>query len=470
MIKILIANKAENTPRYQKAMEHLGFAYTCTDRIPEDADSYDALILPGGSDIDPAFFHQENMGSRGINRALDEVQLGLFHRFADTGRPVLGICKGCQVINVGLGGTLIQDLPDPLRSRHCYHADDSGEYHETEILPGTFLYDMYGGSIVTNSYHHQALGKLGEGLRCIQKSRDGVAEMIVHDTLPILGTQWHPEVNCWDTAKEGVADGAPLFRYFAAMVRRSVKAEPHDRPTLRSFLTHALQPCGHTLYVWGGGWNEADSGAGKDGLTLGENPAWHTYFDGHAGHYDYRQHRFEHGNGLDCSGFVGWALYQIFAREDGEEPGYVMSSTAMAQTFAARGFGRFVPREEITYYRPGDIVSLNGHVWISLGQYRDGSVMLIHSTPNGGVQVSGTVTREGHYSSMAMEAATGVMVRHFPEWSRHYSTKPCGPSYLTGNLMRWDLQNGPLCDPEGLTGLYPHELCRAILEASAPLS
>ena len=294
--------------------------------------------------------------------------------------------------------------------------------------------------------------------------------MIVHDTLPILGTQWHPEVNCWDTAKEGVADGAPLFRYFAAMVRRSVKAEPHDRPTLRSFLTHAFQPCGHTLYVWGGGWNEADSGAGKDGLTLGENPAWHTYFDGHAGHYDYRQHRFEHGNGLDCSGFVGWALYQIFAREDGEEPGYVMSSTAMAQTFAARGFGRFVPREEITYYRPGDIVSLNGHVWISLGQYRDGSVMLIHSTPNGGVQVSGTVTREGHYSSMAMEAATGVMVRHFPEWSRHYSTKPCGPSYLTGNLMRWDLQNGPLCDPEGLTGLYPHELCRAILEASAPLS
>ena len=73
--------------------------------------------------------------------------------------------------------------------------------------------------------------------------------------------------------------------------------------------------------------------------------------------------------------------------------------------------------------------------------------MLIHSTPNGGVQVSGTVTREGHYSSMAMEAATGIMVRYFPEWSRHYSTKPCGPSYLTGNLMRWDLQNGPLCDP-----------------------
>ncbi len=231
MIKILIANKAENTPRYQKAMEHLGFAYTCTDQIPEDADSYDALILPGGSDIDPAFFHQKNQGSRGINRALDEVQLGLFHRFADAGKPVLGICKGCQVINVGLGGTLIQDLPEPLRSRHCYHADDSGEYHETEILPGTFLYDIYGGSVVTNSYHHQALGELGAGLRCIQKSWDGVIEMIVHDTLPILGTQWHPEVNCWDIAKEGVADGAPLFCYFAAMVRCSVKTKPEDRST-----------------------------------------------------------------------------------------------------------------------------------------------------------------------------------------------------------------------------------------------
>ena len=158
---------------------------------------------------------------QGGDQDLDVTQLTLCRRFADEGKPILGICKGAQVINVCFGGDIIQDLPDGKREHHSYHSGlGTGEYHETDIVPGSFLAKLYGEHVVTNSYHHQAIGKVGEGLEVLQKSDDGVIEFMAHESLPIYAVQWHPEKNCWDTAKEGVADGEPLFTYFAEKIRK----------------------------------------------------------------------------------------------------------------------------------------------------------------------------------------------------------------------------------------------------------
>lgn len=218
-MKVLIANL--DTPNYIKAMSHFGAECVNTREIPESIEEYDALILPGGDDIDPVFFHQEMNGSRDIDHELDVTQLTLCRRFAEEGKPILGICKGAQVINVCFGGDIIQDLPDGKREHHSYHQGlGTGEYHETDIVPGSFLAKLYGEHVVTNSYHHQAIGKVGEGLEVLQKSDDGVIEFMAHESLPIYAVQWHPEKNCWDTAKEGVADGEPLFTYFAEKIRK----------------------------------------------------------------------------------------------------------------------------------------------------------------------------------------------------------------------------------------------------------
>lgn len=88
-------------------------------------------------------------------------------------------------------------------------------------------------------------------------------------------------------------------------------------PTLRNLFENAFRPCGQTLYVWGGGWNKEDTGAGEDGMRIGLNPEWKRFFDENAGTYDYDKHRFEFGHGLDCSGFVGWTLYNTLEEEPG---------------------------------------------------------------------------------------------------------------------------------------------------------
>lgn len=234
-------------------------------------------------------------------------------------------------------------------------------------------------------------------------------------------------------------------------------------PTLRNLFENAFRPCGQTLYVWGGGWNKEDTGAGEDGMRIGLNPEWKRFFDENAGTYDYDKHRFEFGHGLDCSGFVGWTLYNTLEKEPGI-PGYVMSSTTMAKTFAERGFGTYVPNEEITEYRPGDIVSMNGHVWIAIGQCGDGSVVLTHSSPNTGVQISGSMLPgKEEKTTQSYAVAEAAMAKYFPRCHSFYATRECALDYRSGNLMHWDLEHGVLTDPDGFVKMGPAEIIDAVL-------
>ena len=134
--------------------------------------------------------------------------------FVRSGRPVLAICRGHQLANVYFGGTLIQDLPTADVHRHIGH----DQAHLSHAVSGSILAQIYGTDFPINSAHHQGIKDLGKGLSVIQTSHDGVIEAIVHESLPVLGLQWHPERMCFDTRREDTVDGSLILAHFLSMI------------------------------------------------------------------------------------------------------------------------------------------------------------------------------------------------------------------------------------------------------------
>lgn len=188
-MKIAIVGRKPDTVNYVRYVETAGYEALVTVNDGE-ATGCDCVILPGGGDITPAFFGEQNRGSLNIDTELDILQLQTLDICARERIPILGICKGIQLINVGLGGTLYQDMPTAVR--HRYEGCD--KYHDTVIEKDSWLYSLYGDRATVNSAHHQAIKRLGEGLKAVQYCpQDKCIEAIVHTKLPILGVQWHPE-------------------------------------------------------------------------------------------------------------------------------------------------------------------------------------------------------------------------------------------------------------------------------------
>ena len=171
----------EGFKNYVTALTSLGAEVSFTS--PENCD---ALLLPGGADVNPCLYGQENMGSLGIDDERDKLELAAFKFFLKSGRPILGICRGTQLINVALGGTLFQDIQNhrQIEGQDVYHNSTTAD---------EFLMSVYGSSFTVNSSHHQAVDALGNGLKAVQWADDGTVEAIRHDSLPIFGVQWHPE-------------------------------------------------------------------------------------------------------------------------------------------------------------------------------------------------------------------------------------------------------------------------------------
>lgn len=213
-MKIAIAGIKENVKNYIAALAGVGLTPAVT-LDAGDTGAFSGLVLPGGGDIDPALYGEEDRGSREIDRALDEAQLAMADAFIRAGRPVLGICKGLQVINVCLGGSIIQHLATA--EAHMYHDGDS--VHACTSLDGTELHRIYGARYTVNSSHHQALGRMGEGLRAAAFAPDGTVEAARHETLPVIGTQFHPERMCFQKARPDTVDGAEIFLYFKSLLK-----------------------------------------------------------------------------------------------------------------------------------------------------------------------------------------------------------------------------------------------------------
>lgn len=233
-----------------------------------------------------------------------------------------------------------------------------------------------------------------------------------------------------------------------------------DTVSILDFLRIAVQPVGQTMYIWGGGWNEADTGAGMEAVTLGVSPQWAVFAASQNSSYNYKDHRYQIHDGLDCSGYVGWAVYNALETENGR-PGYVTASTQMAQHFAQRGLGRYIPAADMERWLPGDIISMKGHVWITVGMCPDGSVLLLHSSPPG-VMFSGTTLPDGS-DSQASLLAQRIMAEHYPDWHSRYPQTARPHTYLVGsNAMRWNTDI--LSDKEGLLQMDAEEIVQILFQ------
>lgn len=184
---------------------------------PEEyAQLADGILFTGSAcDITPSLYGQENRKSMECDPALDEMELALFHAFYKRNKPIFGICRGIQVINVALGGSLIQDIPEEVSNLGVHqkvYAKETYSHPVTAIQSSLFC-RLFGKKFSTNSYHHQAVKECGKGLIPTVVTEDGIIEAVEHENKPVFATQWHPERMIGQEQLE-LTDMMPLFRYF----------------------------------------------------------------------------------------------------------------------------------------------------------------------------------------------------------------------------------------------------------------
>ncbi len=189
-------------------------------------DRIDGLVLTGGGDVSPHRYGQdEDETVRGVDFDRDEFELELVLAAKARGMPVFAICRGHQVLNVALGGTLLQDIALAIGSMdHDQVGHLAWEGHQPiKIDPASRLCDIVGDSeLLVNSIHHQAIDRLAPGLTPVAWAQDGVIEAVQHDDgeWPLLSVQWHPEVL-------GDRDDVASFRLFSAFVDAARSAAAH---------------------------------------------------------------------------------------------------------------------------------------------------------------------------------------------------------------------------------------------------
>jgi gamma-glutamyl-gamma-aminobutyrate hydrolase PuuD len=180
------------------------------DGIEETLDALDGLMLTGGPDLDPSLYgadaHPETAGVRSDR---DRAELALLTAALERELPVLAICRGSQVLNVALGGDLVQHLPDELGHDRHKHTPGVFADHAVELDPDTQLGRLLGSHAPVKSHHHQGYGRIGEGLRVVARADDGTPEALEHAEKPAVGVLWHPE--------EGEDDA--LFRQLVEQAR-----------------------------------------------------------------------------------------------------------------------------------------------------------------------------------------------------------------------------------------------------------
>ncbi len=179
------------------------------------------LLLPGGPDVDPARYAQPAHETTVVNSALDELEFPLLEAALEQDRPVLGICRGVQVLNVALGGTLVQDLASerPGELGHRWREDADGgprdAWHPVELAPESRVRSALGETVDVTSAHHQGLDRLGAGLRATGWAPDGLVEAVeVDGPAFVVGVQFHPERMPAETA-------SGLFEAFATALREA---------------------------------------------------------------------------------------------------------------------------------------------------------------------------------------------------------------------------------------------------------
>jgi putative glutamine amidotransferase len=215
--------------KYSDAVVRAGGVPVLLPPMPDDALSIalskiDGLMLIGGSDYAPSNYGDKSQhpSTSLMDKRRDEYDLRLVRKaVAETALPILGICAGCQALNIAMGGSLIQDIPDEFPKSDIVHSAQKNCWeigfnkHSVKLLEGSKLHKIYGKDMIdVPTSHHQAVRKPASAFRPVASAHDGVIEAIENPEKPFLiGVQWHPERDY-----EGNAE---LFTAFVAAARRS---------------------------------------------------------------------------------------------------------------------------------------------------------------------------------------------------------------------------------------------------------
>lgn len=192
-----------------------------TAQIDRLVEMVDGLLLPGGYDLDPITFGEEPLPGLGtVDPVRDELELAAAKKAMECGIPVLGICRGLQLLNVAAGGSLYQDLPSQVKGSLLQHQQTAPRWfpsHEVTITSGSTLGRLFGGveHLRVNSSHHQAIKDVAPDFVVTARAKDGIVEAVesrIHSFA--VGVQWHPEV-MWETAPEQ----AVIFQGFIEAAR-----------------------------------------------------------------------------------------------------------------------------------------------------------------------------------------------------------------------------------------------------------
>ncbi len=198
---------------YARAIEHCG-GVAIQEYDPCNFDEFDGLLLCGGNDVHPSYYGQEVNGAVDFDLPRDKAETEVIRAFIHTGKPILGICRGIQLLNVALGGTLIQDIKNVQEHR----ADDGTDMVHSACASGV-LEMLYGKEFNVNSFHHQAIGTLGNGLVPTVYCGN-VIEGVEHKRGNILGVQFHPERMCLDFKRDDTVDGIKIFEHFINLCKK----------------------------------------------------------------------------------------------------------------------------------------------------------------------------------------------------------------------------------------------------------
>ena len=190
------------------------------------AEYLDGLVLQGGADVAPESYGESPLDPEWHgDRTRDRYEIDLFKAFVAAGKPVLGICRGCQLINVALGGTLFQDIPTQVPSTISHRDTElyDSALHDVTLVQGTRLAELYPGvhQAKINSIHHQAVKGLGRDLVIEALGvPDGVVEAIRwRGPSYVFGMQWHPEFLALKALDRSQLDGGPILADFLATAR-----------------------------------------------------------------------------------------------------------------------------------------------------------------------------------------------------------------------------------------------------------
>ena len=170
---------------------------TQRENIKRQIELVDGIIISGGGDVNPILYNEEPTKEMGcFHPDIDEFDIIAIKIAIELKKTILGICRGIQVLNVALGGTLYQDLSH-IKENYIKHTQQTKRYmgsHTVKIIEDSILNHILGTEVVVNSYHHQSVKDLGDGLIDTAYSKDGVIEAIeMKDEKFVVGVQWHPE-------------------------------------------------------------------------------------------------------------------------------------------------------------------------------------------------------------------------------------------------------------------------------------